>query len=156
MSANAPQTFYPIEGTSLVPVAAGQTLNVGDFVTLNTDGQALRIFPATAGEAVNFATTPLYGVCAGKTPIDPIHGSKVPVSTLHDRTVWIRWADTSGNFVAPTAANVGDHVLIRRASGTNNVLVASAHGTPSTAHGIVVDYSGERVRVRLRENVFAL
>jgi len=155
MSANAPQTFYPTEGISHVPVAPNQTFRVGDFVTLNTDGQAVRIFPA-AGAEVNFSATPLYGVCAGKTPIDPINGGKIPVSTLHDRTVWVRWADTSGNFVNPTDANVGDYVLIRRASGTQDVMVASPHATANTAHGIVVEYNGAWVRVRLRESVFGL
>jgi len=151
-----PLSFYPTEGVTLVPVAAGQTLNVGDFVSINADGNAVRIFPANAGEVVNFGPNPLYGICLGKTPIDPIHGNKVPVVVLHNRTIWIRWLDGFGNFTIPTGASFTDYVQIRRALGNVNALGASPHDLLNTAHGMVLEANGAWVRVRLRENVFGL
>lgn len=144
-----------------VPVASGQTIEVGDLVSINASGEATRI-AGSAGAAVDLSATKIFGIAEGRSAYmvaDPDLYSKIPVRMLtQDNRVVLRYLTAAGAAATAGAAQIGDDVTLRvAASSWGGVFVGcNTKSGADAVHGQIIDViSPEFVLVAIDRDLIA-
>lgn len=144
----------------MLSVATGQTINHGDLVSVNANGEAERI-SADAGASPDLSSTRVFGVAVGRSAVTAADSAlypKIAVATIaKNQLLVLRYMAQDGAPATPTAATIGDEATLRMGKANTEVegvLGVNTKGTGDTVHGHIIDVVDDKfVLVKLDDDV---